>query len=96
MPERSVFISHYTRERKFADAINEFLSAEFRGLEVFQSTDEGESLPAGTSQFQRICGALSSASIVVGLISNRSVQRPWLAFECGFAQSSEIEIRTLR
>jgi hypothetical protein len=77
-----LFISHIHEEAEVAEAVMRFLK-EFN-LEAFLSSDHWQ-LHAGERWFERIATELSDAKVVILLLSHRSVARPWINFEAGWA-----------
>jgi hypothetical protein len=86
----SVFISYVHEDVRVAEAIQRFLSD---GLKQWAQTKSGQKYevflylqgPAGQNWLDRIEQELTGASVVVLMMSNRSVKRPWLNLEAGGA-----------
>lgn len=78
-----VFISHATAERGAALAVQKFLLAAFgEDFKVFVSSDY-RSIRGGKVWFQELTEALTSAPVVLTLLSEDSVGRRWINFESG-------------
>jgi TIR domain len=89
----SVFISFVHEDERVAKAVQRFLrnglqrwarTQSGQKYEVFLSSD-GSQVFAGENWLDRIDQELTKASIVVLMMSKRSVVRPWLNFEAGAA-----------
>lgn len=79
-----VFISHISEESAIAVTIKKLIDESFLGmLDVFVSSDNGESLPMGSRWLQRINDALKKCSVELILCSPQSIKRPWINFEAG-------------
>jgi hypothetical protein len=80
-----VFLSHIHEEEKVAKAVQRFLQQSFvNQYNIFLSSDQRQVF-AGENWLERIRQELNSASVVVLLLSQRSVERPWVNFEAGAA-----------
>jgi len=77
-----VFISHTHEEKDVAEAVLQFLR-EF-DLKAFLSSDHWQ-IRAGERWFDRITAELNEAKVVILLLSEQSVTRPWINFEAGWA-----------
>jgi TIR domain len=77
-----LFISHIHEEADVAEAVMRFLR-EF-DLAAFLSSDHWQ-LHAGERWFERIATELNDSKVVILLLSQRSVARPWINFEAGWA-----------
>jgi hypothetical protein len=81
-----VFISHIHEEKDVAEAVLRFLR-EF-DLKAFLSSDHWQ-IRAGERWFDRITAELTEAKVVILLLSERSVTRPWINFEAGWAWATK-------
>ncbi|HEX8649996.1 MAG TPA: toll/interleukin-1 receptor domain-containing protein [Pyrinomonadaceae bacterium] len=80
-----VFVSHIHEEEEVAKAVQRFLQQSFDNQQnIFLSSDQRQVF-AGENWLERIRQELASASVVVLLLSQRSVERPWVNFEAGAA-----------
>jgi hypothetical protein len=80
-----IFVSFVHEDEKIASAVQDLLQAELDLREgVFLSSDKSQ-IYAGDLWLQKIKEALSSAEIVILMLSKRSVARPWVNFEAGAA-----------
>jgi len=77
---------------RFARVVQEHLRDAFPGIRVFRSSD-AESIPTGSVQFTEITDALGQARFVLCLVSPEATQRPWVAFEMGFAAARGVTFR---
>lgn len=84
MARKTLFISHISKESALAQALKQRLLADFKGLEVFVSSDRS-SIGAGTKWLDQVDQALKSTDLVVVMASPESVTRPWVNFEAGAA-----------
>jgi len=78
-----VFISFIHEEERIAKAVHRFLKKKLE-KNVFLSSDKWQVF-AGELWLDRIRQELSSAKVVILLISHKSVLRPWVNFEAGAA-----------
>ena len=79
-----VFISFIHEEEKFAEAVQQFLKDKFCNQTVFMSADKWQVI-AGEIWLDRIQQELDSAKVVILMLSQKSVRRPWVNFEAGAA-----------
>lgn len=79
-----IFISHFTSEKKIAEAFQTSLQRAFPSLRVFRSSD-ADSIPTGAPQYQTIIDALNTTEVMIVLLSADSARRAWVPFETGFA-----------
>ena len=78
-----IFISFIHEEVDIADGVRNFLRKKLgQGTKVFLSSDKWTVL-AGEDWLKRVKDELTSAKIVVLMLSEISVQRPWVNFEAG-------------
>lgn len=77
-----LFISHIHEEAEVAEAVLRFLRES--KLEAFLSSDHWQ-IHAGERWFERIADELKEAKVVILLLSQQSVARPWINFEAGWA-----------
>ena len=79
-----IFISFIHEEEKFAEAVQQFLKDKFTNQTVFMSADKWQVM-AGEIWLDRIQQELDSAKVVLLMLSQKSVLRPWVNFEAGAA-----------
>jgi len=79
-----IFISFVHEEDAVAIQVQRLLRKHLQGKNVFMSADQWQ-VYAGEVWFDRIRAELSSARVVLLLLSSRSVLRPWVNFEAGAA-----------
>lgn len=80
-----LFVSFVHEDEKLALAVQDLLQTELNlREEVFLSSDKSL-IYAGDPWLQKIKEALSAAEIVILMLSQRSVARPWVNFEAGAA-----------
>jgi hypothetical protein len=78
-----VFISHVHEEAALAVGLSHELNHLYLGgLDFFVSSDR-ESLRGGDDWLTKIKEALTQASVIIALVSPRSIQRTWVNFESG-------------
>jgi len=84
-----VFISHDSRDAELAAHFSNLLFNVSSGLlKSFCSSNKKvqQGVPYGLEWYRSIMKALSSASDVVCLLTERSFERPWILYEAGFAK----------
>ena len=79
-----VFISFIHEEQDIAEAVQSLLREDLDTREIFLSSDQWQVF-AGEIWLDRIRTELSAAKVVVLLLSQESVGRPWVNFEAGAA-----------
>ena len=79
-----VFISFVHEEENFAKAVQQFLKDKLDNQSVFMSADKWQVI-AGEIWLDRIQQELDSAKVVILMLSQKSVGRPWVNFEAGAA-----------
>jgi hypothetical protein len=87
--EPLVFISHDSRDADLAEAFSKLLKSISAGmLKSFRSSDRkgSEGIEFGDEWYQRLMTKLESASDVVCLFTERSLDRPWILYEAGVAK----------
>ena len=84
-----VFISHDSRDADLAEAFSKLLKSVSAGmLKSFRSSDKKgtEGIAFGDEWYNTLMSKLDSASDVVCLLTERSLDRPWLLYETGVAK----------
>lgn len=84
-----VFISHDTRDAELAEAFSNLLKSVSAGvLKSFRTSDRrgSQGIEYGIEWYPEIIKNIQSASDVVCLLTERSVNRPWILFEAGMAK----------
>jgi len=84
-----VFISHDTRDADLAEAFSNLLKSVSAGvLKSFRTSDRrgNQGIEFGIEWYPEIIKNIQSASDVVCLLTERSVNRPWILFEAGMAK----------
>ncbi len=84
-----VFISHDNRDAELAEAFSKLLKSVSAGmLKSFRSSDKKgtEGIQFGDDWYKRLMSQLDSASDVVCLLTERSLDRPWILYEAGVAK----------
>lgn len=82
-----VFISFIHEEQRIAEALQAYLEAHLQHLVphgVFLSADDWQVF-AGEIWLERIRHELQEAKVVVLMLSQKSIERPWINFEAGAA-----------
>ncbi len=86
-----IFISHDSRDADLAEAFSELLGSVSSGmLESFRSSDKKgtEGIEFGDDWYKRVMLKLGDASDVVCLLTQRSLERPWILYEAGVAKGA--------
>jgi hypothetical protein len=84
-----VFISHDSRDGDIAEAFANLLSDVSAGtLKSFRSSDKKVSagIEFGAEWYSSIMTKLGDATDVVALLTQRSIDRPWILYEAGVAK----------
>lgn len=84
-----IFISHDTRDGDLAEAFSKLLKSVSAGmLKSFRSSDKKgtEGIEFGDEWYKALMAKLHSASDVVCLLTERSLERPWILYEAGVAK----------
>ena len=84
-----VFISHDSKDAEIAEAFSKLLSSVSAGvLKSFRSSDNkgNQGIEYGVEWYPKIIDALQNASDVVCLLTENSINRPWILFEAGMAK----------
>src|SRR2546423_12524742 len=87
--EPLVFISHDARDAELAEAFSKLLKSVSAGMiKSFRSSDKKgtEGIEFGDEWYKRLMTKLQSASDVVCLFTERSLDRPWILYEAGVAK----------
>ena len=85
-----VFISHDSRDADLAEAFSKLLKSVSAGmLKCFRSSDKkgNEGFQFGDEWYSRLMDKLQTASEVVCLFTQRSIDRPWILYEAGIAKA---------
>ncbi|SMG12895.1 TIR domain-containing protein [Sphingobacterium psychroaquaticum] len=84
-----VFISHDTRDAEIAEAFSKLLKSVSAGmLKSFRSSDNKgtQGIEFGIEWYPKIIESLQDSSDVVCLLTDFSIDRPWILFEAGMAK----------
>lgn len=84
-----VFISHDSRDAELAEVFSKLLSSVSAGvLKSFRSSDRkgAQGIEYGVEWYPELMRNLGSASDVVCLLTQRSLDRPWILYEAGVAK----------
>ena len=84
-----VFISHDARDADLAEAVANLLTDASGGmLKSFRSSDRKGSggIEFGMEWYKAIMSSLAKATDVVALLTQHSVDRPWILYEAGVAK----------
>ena len=88
-PKALVFISHDSRDGDLAEAFSNLLLDVSGGmLKSFRSSDKkgASGIEFGEEWYTAIISQLGYATDVVALLSQRSIDRPWILYEAGMAK----------
>jgi len=84
-----VFISHDSRDAELAEAFSKLLKSVSAGmLKSFRSSDKKgtEGIEFGDEWYKKLMSMLDEASDVVCLLTEQSLDRPWILYEAGVAK----------
>ena len=85
MAKKKIFISHIGEESEIAKNFKEdILSYTNRGVEIFVSSDE-ESIYAGDDWEDMVKTNIKDCDMMLVIVSQKSLNRPWISFETGAA-----------
>jgi hypothetical protein len=82
-----IFLTHAAADARVALLMKEELEKRLPQAKVFCSSDPKD-LPPGARWSERIQGELRESRVLLILASGRSIARPWIWFETGFAWGS--------
>jgi hypothetical protein len=88
-PSPLIFISHDSRDAELAESFSKLLSSVSCGvLKSFRSSDRkgSQGIEYGVEWYPELMGKLNAASDVVCLLTQRSLERPWILYEAGVAK----------
>jgi hypothetical protein len=87
-----VFLSHSYFDEKFAEVIHKWISETFKGIiKVYRSSDQ-DSMTFGSNIKDQVMNALQESTVAITLLSQNSLNRPWINIELGIAWSLNLEI----
>lgn len=84
-----IFISHDTRDATLAEAVSKLLSSVSCGmLKSFRSSDKkgSQGIEYGLEWYPKLMNTLNDSSGVLCLLTERSLNRPWILYEAGVAK----------
>ena len=84
-----IFISHDTRDASLAEAVSKLLSSVSCGmLKSFRSSDKkgSQGIEYGLEWYPKLMNTLNDSSGVLCLLTERSLNRPWILYEAGVAK----------
>jgi hypothetical protein len=84
-----IFISHDTRDAELAEAFSKLLSNTSAGvLKSFWASDRkgSQGIEYGVEWYPELMRKLNAASDIVCLLTQRSLDRPWILYEAGVAR----------
>jgi hypothetical protein len=80
----TVFVSYVTEDAPVAFAVQQFIASTLKLTDVSLSSDKAQVF-AGVDWLGKIKATVLTADVVVLMLSERSVNRPWVNFEAGAA-----------
>ncbi len=93
MPElikKTIFLSHITEEKELTSIFQQLIEDSFFGqVHVFTSSF---SIKPGQRWFDEIEENLKNSAIMIVFCSPKSIQRPWISFECGAGWQKNINV----
>ena len=84
-----IFVSHDNQDAELAEAFSTLVSSASAGiLKIFRSSDTKgtQGIEYGAEWYPTLMKKLESASDIVCLLTERSIDRPWLLYEAGVAK----------
>jgi TIR domain len=93
MQKNQIFISHTNEESDFAESLQVWIRDILDNyVELFVSSDNGVSIPLGSEWPKMVKESLEKTSIVIVLVSYRSIDRKWIYFEAGAGYVRDIPV----
>lgn len=87
-----IFLSHASQDKVIANKLKEWIDNSFLGtVEIFVSSNPND-LSIGEEWLNKIREALSEAQIIIVILSNYSIDKNWIYFECGAGWLKRIPI----
>lgn len=80
-----IFISHVSADGAAASRLQEYLDETFLGAVALFNTSSRSTLAPGDEWLTRIFGALGRTSLLLPILTPRSIKSPWVNFESGAA-----------
>lgn len=84
-----IFVSHDSKDSELAEAFGKLVSSVSAGvLKIFRSSDKkgSQGIEYGVEWYPKLMQRLSQASDVVCLLTENSIDRPWILYEAGVAK----------
>jgi hypothetical protein len=85
-----IFISYWNGEYGVASAVQDFIHAQLESVSIFMA--DSRTLRAGDDWLTTIRTELKEARVVLSILSDESVKRPWVHFEAGAAWMDKVLI----
>lgn len=85
-----IFISYCSGETGVASAVQDFIRAHIRPVNIFMA--DSRTLRAGDDWLAIIKHELKESRVVLSILSDQSINRPWIHFEAGAAWMDKILI----
>jgi len=93
MKKPIIFFSHSNKDRELILPIkNKIEDITSKVVEIFMSSDDGQSLPYGHNWAHKIDERLRSTQIMFVFVTTNSINSAWIYFEAGYAYSKGIEV----
>ncbi|HEX8304350.1 MAG TPA: toll/interleukin-1 receptor domain-containing protein [Jatrophihabitans sp.] len=80
-----IFISHVSADGQAASRLQEYIDETFLGAVALFNTSSRSTLAPGDSWLARIFSALERTSLLLPILTQRSIKSPWVNFESGAA-----------
>lgn len=84
-----IFVGHDSQDAELAEAFGKLVSSVSAGvLKIFRSSNKKgtQGIEYGVEWYPKLMEKLESASDIVCLLTERSIERPWLLYEAGVAK----------
>ena len=85
-----IFISYWSGEYSVASAVQNFIRAHLDSVSIFMA--DSRTLRAGDDWLTTIKTELKEARVVLSILSDESIKRPWVHFEAGAAWMDKVLI----
>lgn len=88
--DRTIFIGHASADAELADLVKDTLvNGEISNRQIFYSSDRSTGIPSGVGVREHLLSTLKECAVVIELVSDSFMQRPYCLIELGAAWAAE-------